>query len=108
MYDLLNSNPGEDISGWAENDGKDAGNGEGNVRGFTFGEDVVSRFLAKHDMDLIVRSNQIVADGYEFFAGRGLVTICSAPNYKGEYDNFGSMMVVNEELLCSFEVSYLE
>ena len=43
-------------------------------------------------------------DGYEFFANRQLVTLFSAPNYCGEYDNAGAMMSVNEDLLCSFQI----
>ena len=72
---LLGSDPDKDITGWSEND-----------RGvsFTFGPDVVSRFLQKHDMDLICRAHQVVEDGYEFFAKRQLVTLFSAPNYCGE------------------------
>ncbi|KAG5831968.1 hypothetical protein ANANG_G00286100 [Anguilla anguilla] len=35
---------------------------------FTFGADVVAKFLHKHDMDLICRAHQVVEDGYEFFA----------------------------------------
>jgi diadenosine tetraphosphatase ApaH/serine/threonine PP2A family protein phosphatase len=44
LCDLLWSDPDKDISGWSEND-----------RGvsFTFGPDVVTRFLQRHDMDLI-------------------------------------------------------
>jgi serine/threonine-protein phosphatase PP1 catalytic subunit len=72
---------------------------------FTFGPDVVSRFLQKHDMDLICRAHQVVEDGYEFFAKRQLVTLFSAPNYCGEFDNAGAMMSVDETLLCSFQVS---
>lgn len=72
---------------------------------FTFGSDVVSRFLAKHDMDLICRAHQVVEDGYEFFAKRQLVTLFSAPNYCGEFDNAGAMMSVDDTLLCSFQVS---
>ncbi|KAJ6607534.1 serine/threonine-protein phosphatase PP1 [Mycena sp. CBHHK59/15] len=71
---------------------------------FTFGPDVVARFLQKHDMDLICRGHQVVEDGYEFFAKRHLVTIFSAPNYGGEFDNAGGMMSVDESLLCSFQV----
>jgi serine/threonine-protein phosphatase PP1 catalytic subunit len=33
-----------------------------------------------------------------------LVTIFSAPNYGGEFDNAGCIMDVNEELLCTFLV----
>jgi hypothetical protein len=46
-----------------------------------------------------------VEDGYEFFAKRHLVTLFSAPNYCGEFDNAGAMMSVDETLLCSFQVS---
>ena len=45
-------------------------------------------------------------DGYEFFAKRQLVTLFSAPNYCGEFDNAGGMMSVDESLMCSFQVSY--
>jgi len=64
----------------------------------------VSEFLEKHDLDLIVRAHQVVEDGYEFFAGRELVTIFSAPNYCGEFDNAGAMMTVDDSLMCSFQI----
>lgn len=98
LCDLLWSDPDKDITGWSEND-----------RGvsFTFGPDVVSRFLQKHDMDLICRAHQVVEDGYEFFSKRQLVTLFSAPNYCGEFDNAGAMMSVDESLLCSFQVRFV-
>ena len=43
-------------------------------------------------------------DGYEFFAKRQLVTLFSAPNYCGEFDNAGAMMSVDETLMCSFQI----
>lgn len=48
----------------------------------------------------------MVEDGYEFFAKRQLVTLFSAPNYCGEFDNAGAMMSVDETLMCSFQVSF--
>lgn len=48
---------------------------------------------------------QVVEEGYEFFARRQLVTIFSAPNYCGEFENAGAMMSVDETLMCSFQVS---
>jgi serine/threonine-protein phosphatase PP1 catalytic subunit len=95
VCDLIWADPDKDITGWAEND-----------RGvsFIFGPDVVSSFLQKHDMDLVVRSHQVVEDGYEFFAKRQLITIFSAPNYCGEFDNAGAMMSIDETLMCSFKV----
>ncbi|KAJ7679748.1 protein phosphatase type 1 [Mycena rosella] len=95
LSDLVWSDPDRDVSGWGEND-----------RGisFTFGADVVARFLQKHDLDLICRGHQVVEDGYEFFAKRHLVTIFSAPNYGGEFDNAGGIMSVDESLLCTFQI----
>ncbi|ONL96415.1 Serine/threonine-protein phosphatase [Zea mays] len=95
LCDLLWSDPGKDAQGWGMND-----------RGvsYTFGADKVSEFLQKHDLDLICRAHQVVEDGYEFFADRQLVTIFSAPNYCGEFDNAGAMMSVDETLMCSFQI----
>lgn len=49
---------------------------------------------------------QVVEEGYEFFAKRQLVTIFSAPNYCGEFENAGAMMSVDETLMCSFQVRW--
>ncbi|VVC26124.1 Calcineurin-like phosphoesterase domain, ApaH type,Serine-threonine protein phosphatase, N- [Cinara cedri] len=95
LCDLLWSDPDKDTTAWGEND-----------RGvsFTFGAEVVTKFLHKHDFDLICRAHQVVEDGYEFFAKQQLVTLFSAPNYCGEFDNAGAMMSVDETLTCSFQI----
>jgi serine/threonine-protein phosphatase PP1 catalytic subunit len=95
LCDLLWSDPDGDTQGWNENE-----------RGvsFVFGPGVVSSFLKKHDLDLVCRAHQVVEDGYEFFAKRQLVTLFSAPNYCGEFDNSGAMMSVDETLMCSFQI----
>jgi serine/threonine-protein phosphatase PP1 catalytic subunit len=95
LCDLLWADPDKDIVGWGEND-----------RGvsFTFGPDVVEKFLRKHDLDLICRAHQVVEDGYEFFSRRKLVTLFSAPNYCNEFDNAGAMMSVDSSLMCSFQI----
>ena len=54
---------------------------------------------------LLCNIYQVVEDGYEFFAKRQLVTLFSAPNYCGEFDNAGAMMSVDETLMCSFQVT---
>jgi hypothetical protein len=71
---------------------------------YTFGHDVIQDFLGRHDLDLICRAHQVVEDGYKFQANRQLVTIFSAPNYCGEFDNAGAILVVKEDLVCSFKV----
>lgn len=53
---------------------------------------------------MICRAHQVVEDGYEFQADRKLVTIFSAPNYCGEFDNAGAMLQVSSDLQCSFAV----
>ncbi|XAR60658.1 Phosphoprotein phosphatase [Bertholletia excelsa] len=95
LCDLLWSDPSREVKGWGMND-----------RGvsYTFGPDKVAEFLMQHDMDLVCRAHQVVEDGYEFFADRQLVTIFSAPNYCGEFDNAGAMMSVDESLMCSFQI----
>jgi len=95
LCDIIWSDPDKEMDGWGEND-----------RGvsFTFGEDIVASFLHKHDMDLICRAHQVVEDGYEFFAKRQLVTLFSAPNYCGEFDNAAAMMTIDETLMCSFQI----
>ena len=40
----------------------------------------------------------------EFFAQRQLVTLFSAPNYCGEFDNSGAVMSVDASLMCSFHI----
>jgi len=95
LCDLLWADPDREVQGWKVND-----------RGvsFIFGEDVVTNFLNKHELDLVCRAHQVVEDGYEFFAKRQLVTIFSAPNYCGEFDNAGAMMIVDQSLMCSFQI----
>lgn len=92
--DLLWSDPDKNIHGWAESD-----------RGisFTFGEDVLAKFLKKHDFDLVLRAHQVVEDGYEFFGNRKLVTLFSAPNYC-EFDNAAALLTIDEELMCTFQI----
>ena len=93
MCDILWSDPEKLISGWGESD-----------RGvsYVFGRDVLEQFIKDKDIDLVCRAHQVVEDGYEFFANRKLVTIFTAPNYCGEFDNSGGAMKVDEDLTCSF------
>jgi serine/threonine-protein phosphatase PP1 catalytic subunit len=95
LCDLLWSDPDPSSDNYQHND-----------RGvsYTFGSKIVKEFLHKHDLDLVVRAHQVVEDGYEFFAGRELVTVFSAPNYCGEFDNAGAMMTVDDTLMCSFQI----
>lgn len=95
LNDLLWSDPADMENDW-----------ESNERGvsYCFGKKVIMEFLQRHDFDLVCRAHMVVEDGYEFFNDRILVTVFSAPNYCGEFDNWGAVMSVSAELLCSFEL----
>jgi serine/threonine-protein phosphatase PP1 catalytic subunit len=95
LNDLLWSDPADMENDW-----------ESNERGvsYCFGKKVIMEFLQRHDFDLVCRAHMVVEDGYEFFNDRILVTVFSAPNYCGEFDNWGAVMSVSGELLCSFEL----
>lgn len=95
LNDLLWSDPADMEEDW-----------EPNERGvsYCFGKKVIMEFLQRHDFDLVCRAHMVVEDGYEFFNDRILVTVFSAPNYCGEFDNWGAIMSVSGELLCSFEL----
>ncbi|WVZ92610.1 hypothetical protein U9M48_038659 [Paspalum notatum var. saurae] len=94
LCDLLWSDPDRESSGWGDND-----------RGvsFTFGADK-AHFLPWQCRIAHANKQQVVEDGYEFFADRQLVTIFSAPNYCGEFNNAGALMNVDPSLLCSFQI----
>ncbi|KAF8472738.1 Serine/threonine protein phosphatase [Kalaharituber pfeilii] len=95
LNDLLWSDPADMESEWEDNE-----------RGvsYCFNKKVILDFLQRHDFDLVCRAHMVVEDGYEFFNDRTLVTVFSAPNYCGEFDNWGAVMSVSGELLCSFEL----
>ena len=95
LCDLLWSDPDKDVLEYDEND-----------RGVSviFGEKIVQDFNKKNDLDLIIRAHQVVDDGYEFFANRQLITIFSAPNYCGEFDNSAGIMIIDDSLTCSLKV----
>ena len=95
LCDLLWSDPDSQCNGWGRNE-----------RGVSvvFNEKVLEKFLNKTGLDLVCRAHQVVEEGYEFFGNRQLVTVFSAPNYCGEFDNAGAMMVIDENLMCSFRI----
>ena len=95
LCDLLWSDPEKNAEDWAPNS-----------RGISvlFNEDLIDKVVDELDIDLICRAHQVVENGYEFFDERKLVTVFSAPNYCGEFDNAGAFMTVNKDLVCGFKV----
>ena len=94
VCDLLWADPTE-IPGW-----------QANERGvsYTFGPDVLRKCMAELDVDLVVRAHQVMEEGFGFFAERSLVTVFSASNYTGEFENCSAMLVMDQDMKCSFQV----
>ena len=95
LCDLLWSDPESSKQYWPEND-----------RGvsYTFNEKILTKFLENNELDLVCRAHQVVEEGYEFFGDKELVTIFSAPNYCGQFDNSAAIMCIDENLMCSFKI----
>lgn len=93
LNDLVKSNPDKDISEYSKDE-----------EGTLFGEKIVSDFIKTNDIDLIVRGNQAVENGYEFFADRQLITIFSAPNFLGNFANSSGILHLDKDLMCSLKV----
>ena len=95
INDLLWSDPTDSPNEWEDNE-----------RGvsYCYNKVAINKFLNKFGFDLVCRAHMVVEDGYEFFNDRSLVTVFSAPNYCGEFDNWGAVMTVSDGLLCSFEL----
>ena len=93
--DILWSDPESGAPGWNPSD-----------RGvsFTFGPDVVEKFVEDNGLQLVCRAQQVVEDGYEFFCQRRLVTVFSAPRYCGEFDNAAGMLQIRDDMFCSFMI----
>jgi len=91
VVDLLWSDPAE----------KDSDCGfKPNKRGVScvFGSDIVRNFCARNNIDLIIRGHQVVADGFEYFAGGHLITLFSATNYCNVMDNAGAILCIDDKL----------
>lgn len=70
-----------------------------------YGPDRVKAFCDANKLTLIVRAHQCVQDGFEFFAEGRLLTLFSAPDYGGCYNNDGAIVIVSRDLVVLPKVS---
>ncbi|KAL4780616.1 Serine/threonine-protein phosphatase PP1-alpha catalytic subunit [Aspergillus varians] len=96
LTDLLWSDPSDMDDGWQPNNDR--------CISYCFGKKVIKNFLQRHNLDLVCRAHTVVEDGYEFYTDNMLVTIFSAPKYRGEFNNWGAVMNVSKEGVCTFEL----
>ena len=89
LCDLCWSDP-EDIDYWKINN-----RGAGHI----FGKNQVNEFLYLNNLNLIIRSHQLIKEGYQYFFSNKLISIWSAPNYMYRSGNKASILKLNNNNL---------
>uniref|UniRef100_A0A0M3I617 Serine/threonine-protein phosphatase n=1 Tax=Ascaris lumbricoides TaxID=6252 RepID=A0A0M3I617_ASCLU len=89
LIDLLWSDPTSQGDGWFYS-----------PRGlsYAFGKGIMAAACKMLNIDLVIRAHQVVQDGYELMVGRQLITIFSAPNYAGQFNNAAAVVCIDEDL----------
>jgi serine/threonine-protein phosphatase PP1 catalytic subunit len=95
VCDMLWSDPDPNASGWEEND---------RGCGYIFDGELVKRFCDAYGYDFVCRAHQCVDYGYDFFSSRRLVTVFTASNYCGSYNNCGCVLSVDRDRKCKFHI----
>lgn len=88
LEQLLWSDPGRGGSGYINNR---------RGAGILFSAELTASFLKKNNLQLILRSHQMVDTGYSRCHGGKLVTIFSASNYCGTNDNLGAIAIFDAD-----------
>ncbi|CAL8074732.1 unnamed protein product [Calicophoron daubneyi] len=87
LSQMLWSGPDSDTKGWDQNP---AG------LGYLFGPDVVRHFCETAGISQIIRSGELIPEGYEFFKDPKLLTIFSAPDFMSTYRNNGAVVRIHK------------
>lgn len=90
MTDLIWSDPIEDL---AQNFDKSP-RGAGQI----FGKTAVEAFLKENKLSLIVRSHQMINEGYVFNHDEQVLTVFSAANYCNQCENKGAIVKISHDL----------
>ncbi|VDK73927.1 unnamed protein product [Litomosoides sigmodontis] len=86
---------------------------------YSFGKGVLLSACKALKIDLVIRAHQfclknfpkttkkrmfrVVQDGYELMVGKKLITVFSAPNYAGQFNNAGAVVCIDEDLQITFQ-----
>lgn len=96
---LIWSDPDENIGRWEQNP---------IGMGYLYGPKVVSEFCETTGIAQIIRSSEMVPNGYAFFTDPRLLTVFSAPDLASQYENYGAVMLIqrNEqgEIRCRAKI----
>ncbi|KNC48981.1 serine/threonine protein phosphatase [Thecamonas trahens ATCC 50062] len=64
----------------------------------TYGPDRVQHFCIDNDVSMIIRAHECVQDGFELFSAGHLVSLFTATNYQGKYENDGAYLEITRNL----------
>jgi len=64
--------------------------------GYTFGEDITTRWNLTNGLTLTVRAHQLVMEGYNYTHSQQLLTLFSAPNYCYRCGNQAAIMEIDD------------
>jgi len=76
--------------------------------GYTFGEDITTRWNLNNNLSLTVRAHQLVMEGFNYTHSNQLLTLFSAPNYCYRCGNQAAIMEVDDNfgmLIQQFEAA---
>jgi diadenosine tetraphosphatase ApaH/serine/threonine PP2A family protein phosphatase len=90
LCDICWSDPEEEIQEWQMNQ---------RGAGWLFGAEQTARFERLNGLTLIARSHQVAFEGFQWFFGRKLVTVWSAPNYMYRVGNKACVMKLDAHLV---------
>jgi serine/threonine-protein phosphatase PP1 catalytic subunit len=71
---------------------------------YVFGPMALEQFLLTNSLELLCRAHEVAEEGYEFHFNKRMITIFSAANYTGHFDNSAAVMTVDPSLTCSLTV----
>ena len=74
--------------------------------GIQFGPDITNAFLKKNNLEYVVRSHEVKAEGYEEAHGGKCITVFSAPNYCDSMGNKGAFINIKGNDLTPKFVTY--
>lgn len=87
LSDILWSDPDEAVNSYAPNQ---------RGAGYLFGEEAVDIFLHNNNVKMILRSHQLVMEGFKYMFGEKLATVWSAPNYCYRCGNSASLFQITD------------
>lgn len=70
--------------------------------GQSFGPDVTARFLETNGLSLVIRSHEVMDNGYQPMHGGKLITVFSAPNYCDQMGNKGGVVRLDADCNPTF------